>query len=393
MANEKYVSNFDLFGEIIHVKDENVAAQIAQETAAREAAFNNLYDHINLDENSRFLTVGASGAAFTSINAAITHALTLSPTKANPVTIFIYPGTYTEQIVLNNYHGINFIGCGIDKTIIQYNGSYPNCVVHVQGDYNFYNLTIKELNSATYAVHIDPSDSVVEGCVRFEHCRVIGGTSAFGYGSGNNTELYIKDCIMSANQHIIYAHNSPYPRSGQKLTVLDNLFERTTESKVVLLDDAGYSNAGTVSVMTVVFTGNSYNYAGLGQIQFRKNTAASTHYSYLPENDTNIKCGPGNDYNAGLPGLNFGKGNYEISTYAVVPSEVDGGGTYQFTIPTEIYTPNYNCSIENATIPGVGDVTNQFSITGSSKYGLNISTANAGMAGRGIAFSIRCITL
>lgn len=393
MANEKYVSNFDLFGEIIHVKDENVAAQIAAETAAREAAIQQLYNILNVAEGSRVITVGTPGAQFQTINAAIQHALTLNPSKASPVAIFIYPGTYTEQINLNNYHGLAFIGFGIDKTILQYNGSYPNCTIHVQGDYSFSNMTIKGLNQTTYAVHIDPSDSVVEGRVSFEHCRIVGGSSAFGYGSGNNTDLYIKDCILSAYQSIIYAHNSPYIRGGQRLEVVNSWFQHTQEQYAVLIDDAGYSNGNTPSPMDFVFKSNYFDSMGFGKILFRKNTAATTHYTYLPENDTNIKCGPANADNEGLPGLNFGKGNYEISAYAVVPSVVDGSGAYQFTLPTEIYTPNYNCSIENATVPGVGDVTNQFSITGSSKYGLNISTSDATLAGRGIAFSIRCITL
>ena len=153
-----YVSKFNILGEEINVKDKQAREDILK-TLANDA--------------SRIVTVGTYGAKFTTINRAITHALLfLRASINNPVTILIYPGVYNEQIILNDIHGLSFVGLGIDETIIQYNGSYPNCVVHVEGDMSFKNLTIRNTNPSTYAVHSDVLNDNITGVISFENCAI-----------------------------------------------------------------------------------------------------------------------------------------------------------------------------------------------------------------------------
>ena len=369
--NDNYVSVIELLGEKLQVKD------------AR------LWKMTNVASGSNMLTVGKNGAEFTSISDAISRAKYLGVSNENPVCIFIYGGVYNEQIILNDVHGLSFIGCGIGKTIIRFNGSYPDCVVHVQGDVSFYNLSINNTNGTSYAVHCDPVDSMVSGKLSFTNCRLYGGSSAVGYGSGQNVTLELKDCILEGGERIVYAHNSSYARTNQALIVDDCYFQHTTEQFCVLLDDAGYTNGGTVSPMRVIFSNNTFSESGYGRIRFRKTTAIeSTWVSYLPINDSNIMCGPGCSGNNGIPGLNFYVGKIDISQYITLPANPDTSGNYVASIFIPVDGNNYFATINDITLPGVGSVTANFSVVNRTLYCLTISTSDSNYAGRSLAASI-----
>ena len=369
--NDKYVSVIELLGEKLQVKD------------AR------LWEMTNVAGGSNMLTVGKNGAEFTSISDAISRAKYLGVSNKNPVCIFIYAGVYNEQIILNDVHGLSFIGCGIDKTVIRFNGSYPDCVVHVQGDVSFYNLSINNTNGTTYAVHSDPVDSMVSGKLSFTNCRLYGGSSAVGYGSGQGVTLELKDCILEGGESIVYAHNSSYARTSQALIVDDCYFQHTTEQFCVLLDDAGYTNGGTVSPMRVVFSNNTFSESGYGRIRFRKTTAIeSTWVSYLPVNDSNIKCGPGCSGNNGIPGLNFYVGKIDISQYITLPANPDASGNYVASIFIPVDGNNYFATINDITLPGVGSVTGNFSVLARTLYCLTITTSDSNYAGKSMSASI-----
>ena len=373
-----YVSKFNILGEEINVKDKEAREDI-KKTLANDA--------------SRVVTVGAYGAKFTTINHAITHALLfLKASINNPVTILIYPGIYNEQIILSDVHGLSFVGFGIDETIIQYNGSYPNCVVRVEGDISFKNLTIRNTNPSTYAVHSDVLNNNITGVISFENCAIYGGTSAIGYGSGEGVELFVKNCILGGNENILYAHNSAYGGSNQRLTVLNNLFVRRGNENVVMLDDAGYTNGDRVSQMLCTFNGNVFNYQGYGKIVFRKNTS-QPGVSYLPINDSNIICGAGNANNSNIEGLNFGRGNYAISCYFTVPTEANTLGQYYVSIPVEVYAPNYNTIINSVTVQGQGDVKGDFTVAAREAHFVHLLTTNSALAGRTLALSMNLIVL
>lgn len=374
----KYVSKFNILGEEINVKDAEARRDISKTLA-------------NVD--ARVITVGSNGARFASIRQATYYARhELNVTISNPVTILIYPGVYIEQIILSDIHGLSFVGFGIDETIIQYNGSYPNCVVRVEGDMSFKNLTIRNTNSSTYAVHSDVLNNNITGVISFENCAIYGGTSAIGYGSGDNVELFVKNCILGGYENILYAHNSAYGASNQRLTVLNNLFVRSGNENVVMLDDAGYTNGDRASQMLCTFNGNVFNYPGYGKIVFRKNTS-QPGVSYLPINDNNIICGPGNANNSNIEGLNFGRGNYAVSCYFTVPTEANTLGQYYVSIPVEVYAPNYNTIINSAVVQGQGDVKGDFVVASREAHFVHLLTTNSALAGRTLALSMNLIVL
>lgn len=373
-----YVSKFNILGEEIKVKDEEARNNILKTTA---------------NDASRVITVGSYGAKFTTITRAISHALRfLKASINNPVTILIHPGVYTEQIVLSDVHGLSFVGFGIDETIIQFNGTYPDCVLHVQGDMSFKNMTIRNTNVSTYAVHSDVLNNNISGVISFENCAIYGGTSAIGYGSGEGVELFVKNCILGGKENILYAHNSAYGGSNQRLTVLNNLFVRSGNENVLLLDDAGYTNGDRVSQMLCTFNGNVFNYQGFGKIVFRKNTSQQG-VSYLPINDSNIICGPGNANNSNIEGLNFGHGNYAVSCFITVPTEANTLGQYYISIPVEVYAPNYNAIINSVVVQGQGDVKGDFEVASRDAHFVHLLTTNSALAGRTLALSMNLIVL
>lgn len=329
---------------------------------------------------------------YPTINSAIEQAITDGVSLSNPKTILVYAGDYNEQIVRDDIHGLSIVGVDKDSVIIHYNGSYPDCVIHVQGDISFENVTIKLDNSTTYAIHVDPSQTNVSGIIRFERCNIIGGSNAIGYGSGTNMELLVKSCTLSTQGDcVLYAHNSPYNKTGQKLTVINNLFKLVGDSQLYLrLDDAGYSNGQTTSVMQCLFSGNCTNYQGYAKMQFRKNTGQSnTFTTHMPLNDSNIKFNANSINNSGLAGINYREGTVGITGYLLFPVNADTTGAYEVTMPMPFDTQNYTATLVNVTIPGIGEITGQCSISGYYGYGVNVKTTNGGASGKTLAVNIQ----
>lgn len=395
------VSYFNILGEIAQVEDPTIRQEVKTSIDGLTEQINNVDNNLNslltklpTTDGSMFITVGKTGAMYQSIKAAIAYILSESVSLNNPATVFIYPGVYNEQIILDDVHGISFIGCGVGKTVIQSSGAYPDCTLHIQGDYSFYNMSIINNNTSTYAVHSDPVDKLTSGLVEFKNCHIKGGSNAIGYGAGNNTELRVSNCVLEASSSPIYAHNCAYGgRSGQKLTLLNNLFYDNSEHMALLLDDAGYTNGDQVSQMVCTIHGNVSNYAGFTQMQFRKATGSpSTFTTYLPVNDSNIICSAKCSDNGNIPGMNFGQGKYDISTYLLMPPNKSYDGKYRASIPIDIYYANYNTTLNNVTIPGIGDVTSTFSIDSqSNEHFIFLVSENDNVAGIAVSVSISMI--
>lgn len=395
------VSYFNVLGEIAQVEDPTIRQEVqtsidelTEKINTVDTNLNSLLTRLPIKDGSMFVTVGKTGAMYQSINAALAYILSKSVSLNKPATVFIYPGMYNEQIVLDDVHGISFIGCGVGKTLIQSSGAYPDCTLHIQGDYSFYNMSIINNNPSTYAVHSDPVDKLTSGLVEFRNCYIKGGSNAIGYGAGNNTELRVYNCVLEASSSPIYAHNCAYGgRTGQKLTLLNNLFYDNSEHMALLLDDAGYTNGGQVSQMVCTIHGNVSNYAGFTQMQFRKATGSpSTFTSYLPINDSNIICSAKCSDNGNIPGMNFGQGKYDISTYLLMPPNKSYDGKYRASIPIDVYYANYSTTLNNVTIPGIGDVTSTFAIDSqSNEHFLFLVSENDNVAGRSVSVSISMV--
>lgn len=339
--------------------------------------------NLNWDNPSgKVLTVGESGL-FQTINDAIYFAVNLmGVSNLNPVTIKIFPGTYTENINIDVVHGLTFEGFGVDRTIIEYNGTYPTCVIRVHGDVVFRNLTIHGLNTGVYSVHVDPSTSAYEGVVWFDNCKIYGGCQAIGFGCGQNMELRVTNCILGGSASSLYVHNSPYNLPNQKFTLVDNILCYQGETVALDLDDAGYSNAQTTSVMSCLIKGNtSYGY-GNASVRFRKNTnTPSVIKGHVPINDSNIVIGLNCRGNT-ITGFNYDTSYARYIFYAPVPANDDTAGHYVISVPTSpLIATMYNRTIVQVNRPGVGEVTNQFTIAYVDDHYVWLQTTNSGLAG------------
>lgn len=313
----------------------------------------------NLNDDYRYIFVSKiENARFQTIKDAIDWAVNdLGVSKENPVGILIAPGVYNEKIVLDNVHGLSFFGLDKNSCIVEYNGSYPDCVVHVQGDYYFRNLTFRNTNKDTYIVHQDPSDSTVEGTVSFEDCIFDGGSNGIGYGSGANTTLKVVNSeFKNQGTYHIYGHNSPYSRNNQKMILIGNIFHST---KCLMLDDAGatYGNTST-SKMDLYFKDNLCLYFSLGSLLFRPNTNDdSQNKPYIT--GANMQQGIGCSGNDNIPSMNCNfnngvSGKLEYNVYVYIPKA--GYDNYSHvSIPVPVYANAYNVKINSLTLPGVGN--------------------------------------
>lgn len=388
-----YFSSLDvdsaIAAEIRRLIDNGTMGALINQTLLGEinTKVNSLNDYMDkvYVRDSYILTVGHSnGMMFNTIKSAIDYAISKGLSLSNRYTILIEQGDYYEQLVYNDIHGLALIGLGNvpnNNVQIYYPGQYPDCTVHVQGDISFYNLTIRNTVTSTYAAHIDPVDSTVSGVVTFRNCRIQGGT-AVGYGSGINTQLRLYDCqlIGSGSYPNLYAHNSAYPdRSGQYL-IVNNCYFNHTSGKAVVIDDAGYSNGNVTSRMTVVFSGNWTDYSGYLNIQFRKATGVeSTWKSYLPNDDSNIRCGTGCANNSGIPGLNVIENHFVQSMVGTAPADSAGKIYVTVTFPPHLNGNNYNIAVTACNVDGVGHNAT-FLNKGESYYQFTIDGVSAGGA-------------
>lgn len=370
-------TNIDELGTDLAQTNENVQENTNNITEISKYMF-------NLNDSYRFLVVSkVDGSKFTTINSAITYARnTLHVDNNNPVVILITTGVYQEQIVLNDVHGLTFIGLDKNQCKIQFNGSYPDCVIHVQGDITFKNLTLIGLNSTIYIVHQDPSDTNVQGTICFENCIFNGGSNGIGYGSGQNTELKVMDCeFINQSGWCIYAHNSPYARTNQTLTLIRNRFSK---AQCLDLDDAGnsYGLVNTSPIFLNLF-GNSCMIQAFGSVRFQENTNTETYKTYIESQ--NYKMSANCQCNTNIPSMNVnylpysGKTSYNI--YMTVPQEDSGGGSRWYVdlgVPTTIY----NITINSVTLPGQGDITTSFAISSKTAFGVIFYCNNTAYVGK-----------
>lgn len=334
----------------------------------------------NLNDDYRYIFVSKiENARFQTIKDAIDWAVNdLGVSKQNPVGILIAPGVYNEKIVLDNVHGLSFFGLDKNSCIVEYNGSYPDCVVHVQGDYYFRNLTFRNTNKETYIVHQDPSDSTVEGTVSFEDCIFDGGSNGIGYGSGANTTLKVVNSeFKNQGTYHIYGHNSPYSRNNQKMILIGNIFHST---KCLMLDDAGatYGNTST-SKMDLYFKDNLCLYFSLGSLLFRPNTNDdSQNKPYIT--GANMQQGIGCSGNDNIPSMNCNFNNgvsgiLKYNVYVYIPKA--GYDNYSHvSIPVPVYANAYNVKINSLTLPGVGNFNSEVGLENKGNGFINFAFNN-----------------
>lgn len=356
---------------------ESINTQISQ----MGMTINNIKPYIfNLNDDYRYIFVcKIENARFQTINSAIDWAVnSLGVSKEHPIGILIAPGVYNEKIVLNNVHGLSFYGLDKNSCIVEFNGTYPDCVVHVQGDYYFRNLTFRNTNKDTYIVHQDPSDSNVEGTVSFEDCIFDGGSNGIGYGSGANTTLKVVNSeFKNQGSYHVYGHNSPYARKNQKMILIGNIFNST---KCLMIDDAGatYGNTST-SKMDLYFKDNLCLYLSLGSVLFRPNTNdVSQNKPYIT--GSNMQQGIGCSGNDNIPSMNCNFNNgvsgiLKYNVYVYIPKA--GYDNYSHvSIPIPVYTNAYNVKINSLTLPGVGTFNSEVGLENKGNGFINFAFNN-----------------
>lgn len=323
---------------------------------------------------------------FNTINAAI-KSIT-DATTTNQYVIFIMPGDYEENLLLENTHGMTFLGASKESVTIHTSGVYPTCVIQVTGDCVFKNLTIKNDNTNTYAVHSDVGINTYTGTVLFENCKIVGGSSAIGYGGGQDCTLYLKNCELSAAGSVLYMHNNPYSNKTNQYVIIDGCYFVLGTNNVMTFDDACASNNNSNSVLMLICNNNYTNLEGIAKVTFRKNTTTSESYSYFPTNDANIKLKYNSNNNNKIPALNYNEGQYSATSFLLIPPNANQSGYYDVTMPVFIDAANYKANLKNVTLPGVGDVTTYFTIGTPFKGGVTVTTQSSAYAGKVMSVTV-----
>lgn len=90
--------------------------------------------------------------------------------------------------------------------------------------------------------------------------------------------------------------------------------------------------------------------------------------------------------------MNFGHGKYDISTYLLMPPNKSYDGKYRASIPINVYYENYYTTLNNVTIPGIGNVTSTFSIDSqSNEHFIFLISENDNVAGISVSVSISMV--
>lgn len=253
--------------------------------------------------NSRMLTVGAAGAQFTTINAAINYAVAnLDVTPSNRVTVAIYSGVYNEEITLSPNPGIDMIGIG--NVTVAYASEYPHAPLFTIGAGEFYNIKfVAPANTvkSSYALHVEAQLSNTPGNIYFTNCSFTAYDQAgAGLGLGAGVATTFRNCEFASSTTVaLRFHN--YPATGTipscYMRLLYNRFYSAGNTAIVI-GDASHLGGG-VSPMGVTAYGNSSTQPGIlcdfGDDQLR----------YFPDNYKNnsIFREATNGANS-MPGLN-----------------------------------------------------------------------------------------
>lgn len=210
-----------------------------------------------INNSQRILIVGAN-SQYTTINSAITDAISIINSIGGRVLIYVLPGTYNEQIVLHPNPGIDFIGYGA-KVRGQF--SYPNCCAYFSGTTTVIGMVFENNYEHSYALHIEHDENFTSGLLQFIDCEFISMQyHGAGCGMTRGGELLFKNCRFFsagtvADCAALYLHNAGYQdQATQVVYLINNYFEH---SVAIRIDDACRIAGHTNSVMSVRAYGNN----------------------------------------------------------------------------------------------------------------------------------------
>lgn len=340
--------------------------------------------------DAKILSVAKNNTGmFNTINDAFVYAHNnLNPSSDNRATIIIYPGVYHEHIEADEWNYIDFIGLDRDSCIIEYPSTYPTCVIHVHGDNTFKNLTIKSTSPSSYCVHADYLNNTSGYVLTFDNCYFLGGSNAIGHGSSQNSHLIIKNCEIEGNQTPVYFHNCPYSNTtNQKVTLLDNIIH-PVNGYAMLIDDSAGGYGATNSYLFVTCNGNVVPELS-ANILFRPYPGSEQYDRKYIGDDTQVKLTTSSEANFN-EAIDYGGGQYNLTTYVVLPNSPDDNGYYRTGLLTgSLYATKYNRELQDVTLPGVGSITNQFGLGAVTDHSIELSTQNSSCAGKCVSVSVK----
>lgn len=135
---------------------------------------------------------------FTTIQNAINKATTLSPSETQPVTIYIAPGLYVEDITLSPF--VSLVGAGLNSTFINGSATYIDETATGNSPISIYSLSF--LNSATTLTLTRNSDGntimILEDVLIFSHIITTGNLHL------NATNIYARDITLSGSSSFFF---------------------------------------------------------------------------------------------------------------------------------------------------------------------------------------------
>lgn len=336
-----------------------------QETAAAMATFNEIVDKLPIAVGSRWVTVGAKGCNFTTINDAI-NAVKGYATESNRVTIFITAGDYNEEIVLLPNIGIDFVGIG--RVRVVFPSVYPRAPLFISGNAYIENIHFYALNSSnpSYSVHIEAQTDATPTQVVFKNCEFTSNNNhGVGIGLGNNyiIEFYNSRFISNVGSGL-YAHNFPLAQSNSQVLRCYGCYFYGDGGKDVSIDNAR-AIQGNEGRSVAVFT--FANCSGKnGAVSFR---SGNDTLGYIPKTETEILVG--SESNTNMFGVDYLKRSIDLGGYTMC-----SGGGY-FTVPFEIphlYNPTITYAVKVADGTNILDEI-EYSGTGGGVYNYRWSGA------------------
>jgi len=338
----------DIVNQFLNDSSKPASVALAYSLNQSLTTINSNLDKTNLKANSNFLTVGKTGAQYTTINAAINYAKTYA-TKTNRVTIHIYEGIYYEQITLNDNPGIDLVGIQ-KQTIIKYASAYPNAPLRTCGTGYFCGITFQSTGgSSSYAMHFERQEFPnASGETVFLNCQFVSDTNAsVGVGMGDNNIVEFRNCTFIgiwSERQAIYVHNFPTAANNQHMRFINNHI-----SGHITIDDAPrmVGNGNVTSPLILQFFNNYVEY---GNFYFRQET--NVKLPYIPINQPNISLHYNSDGNT-LIALNRKDYGAFYYAYSKPGSKIPNSGYYDYYIPRK-NVDGYSITVDDETVQGVG---------------------------------------
>lgn len=195
------------------------------------AAITNGVSIQNTEGVSRFVVDSGGNAGYTTIQAAINAAAALTPSAANPQTVWIWPGTYTENLTISPF--VNLSSAAATGVIINGNASYTSASdgeTFTANHITFQSTTATStfiiagtnqcvVNFNNCIFNIDSSSSV--SCLQVTNSN--GATNVFQtsclskssdnasiytFTSGSQSNLFVYSCLNTSNAQSTFAGNT-----------------------------------------------------------------------------------------------------------------------------------------------------------------------------------------